>query len=55
MDKLRQMAFEVFDPDMQAGIRASGIDTDLSSTRLTNLLLIQLLRDAIREVPDGAH
>jgi hypothetical protein len=54
MVDLKEIAFNVFDPTMQAGIMASGISLDLSSTRTTNLLLIQILRDAIREVPDGA-
>ena len=54
MSQLEQMAYDVLDPEMQAAINASGISADMSSTRLTNLLLVQLLRDSMREVIDVA-
>ena len=58
MAKLQALALDVFDPEMQAAIEATGGLHGISESSLTSLLLVQLLRDSMREVidePGGDH
>jgi hypothetical protein len=54
MAKLQALALDVFDPEMQAAIEAAGGLHGISEGSLTSLLLVQLLRDSMREVIDVA-
>jgi hypothetical protein len=51
--KLDKMTLGVFDPEMQGAIKAFGGLKTLPTAEINNLLLVQLLRDSIREVTDG--
>ena len=54
MAKLQTMTLDVFDPEMQAAIEGAGGFHAIGEGLLTSLLLVQLLRDSIREVIDVA-
>jgi hypothetical protein len=54
MAKLQALALDVFDPEMQAAIEEAGGLPGISESSLTSLLLVQLLRDSMREVIDVA-
>ena len=53
-EKLNRMTLDVFDPEMQASIKEAGGLPAIDDTALVGLLLVQLLRDSMREVIDVA-
>ena len=53
-DKLKALTLDVFDPEMQAAIVEFGGMKAVPHAEITNLLLVQLLRDSMREVIDVA-
>ena len=51
--RIEQMAYDVLDTEMQHAVDMAG-GVNIGGTMLTNLLLVQLLRDSMREVVDVA-